>query len=223
MLIEVPKLGLPLKEDIQKDLIEQLVTQLDTEFWLKGTYPKQDVLEKRFKLVPLQLEELASRINSILSKRDLPLFQFKSSAIQEAERVHADLDPYFVVACTLLCDTLDKRARSVKLKAIGMSSKRFNVLLEDAAHLEFYRKRVDKAFKGTSESAKLSLSKNVEAGDLQSIKYFHEFSQEYDPNQELKLNLNKLINLFMEVLVRHVPVETVEAIASDFELKLLEG
>lgn len=223
MEVTIPKLGLPLKEEIQKDLIEQIATQLDTEFWLKGSYPDQKKLEARFHLVPLQLEEIGPRINSILTKRDLPNYVFKSSAIQEAERVHSDLDPYFVVACTLLCDTLDKRARSVKLKAIGMSTKRFNVLLEDKAHLEFYRHRVDKAFKGTSESAKLSLAKNVEAGDLQSIKYFHEFSQEYDPNQELKLNLNKLINLFMEVLVRHVPVETVDAISRDFEMKLLEG
>lgn len=223
MEITVPQLGLPLKQEIQKDLVEQIATQLDTEFWLKGNYPLQDKLEQRFQLVPLELEELSGRINSILTKRDLPPYQFKSSELKEAERLHADLDPYFVVACSLLCDTLDKRARSVKLKAIGMSSKRFNVLLEDKEHLEFYRKRVDKAFKGTSESAKLSLSKNVEAGDLQSIKYFHEFSQEYDPNQELKLNLNKLINLFMEVLVHHVPVETVEAISRDFEIKLLEG
>ena len=224
MEIQLPQLNnLPLQEELDSTLVEQLVTQLDTELWLTGSFTKQDELEQRFKAKPSDLLRVAPRINKALKSRGLPEWRPVGYIAKAELKAHADLDPLFVIAVTLICDTLDKRSRSVKLKTVGMDTKRFQYLLEDAQHLKYFQTRVDKAFKGTSETAKLSLTKNVEAGDLQSIKYYHEFSKEYNPNQELQLNLNKLISLFFEILVKHVPIETVKAIGDEFEIKMLES
>lgn len=231
---EMPKLNLPKNEtlnlpsekplEIEVDLKNYIVTQLETGFWLTGSYPFQEEIERRFQIGATHLKELETAINATLRKRDLPPYYIRSNEVKEAESEarKSDLDPLFVVACNLICDTLDKRAKAVKLKAVGLTTKRWQVLLEDKKHQAYYSERVNKAFGNASESAKIALVKNVEAGDLQSLKYYHEFSREFDPNKELTTNLLQIIAHFMEILVKHVSPQVVEAVSYEFEEKLLE-
>lgn len=208
--------------DVYKELTLSVVTQIELSWWLDGKYPDQATLESKFSINGNTLSLIEPRINEILGTRDLPPVDFLRTQFSEAKKVEPDLDPYFVVAVNLLCDTLDKRSKAVKLNTVGLSTKKFNVFMEKKAYKEYFRLRVDKVFGNVSESAKLSLAKAVEAGDLQAIKYYHEYTREFDPNKESTLNLNRLIMLFMEILIRHVSPNVVEAVARDFDVKLLE-
>lgn len=208
--------------EIYKELTINIVTQLELKYWIDGEYPEQHELEEKFGLTGNSLQLITPKINEILETRGLPPVEYYSTLISNAKKSVPDLDPYFVAACGLICDTFDKRARAVKLKAVGLTTKKFTAFLQKPAYFNYYQLRVAKAFAGTNESAKLSLSRNVEAGDLQSIKYYWEVTGQHDPNKEIKVNVQKLILLFMEILARHVPTNVIDAVSRDFDTAILE-
>lgn len=211
---KLPPNQTPIWTDDQQAMFLRIITFMEQTFWMEGEYPASNITCRKFGLTTLQFYK--DKINNTLKLRGLPPYDYKSKLAE------GELDAQFLVACNLICDTLDKRSRSMKLKAVNLTTQQFQVMLHNKDHLEYYKKRVDKSFKGVEESAKLSLSRNVEAGDLQSIKYYHEFTGIHDPNKEITTNLNKLISLFFEVLVRHVPVDVVDKIASEFDVQLLQ-
>jgi len=190
------------KETSQEVLNLRAATLYEQQFWTDGFYG--EISTEKFN---------PKEVNALLESRGLPSL-FKKTA--------NGLDPRFVVACDLLCDTLDKKSKAIKLKSVGLSTRQWNAFLRLNEYKLYWKKKVDITFKDADESAKLSLSKNLEAGDLQSIKYYYEFTGQHDPNREIASNLNKLINLFMEVLVRYVDPSVLQQITSEFDTKILE-
>lgn len=156
-------------------------------------------------------------INSALAKRELPEYDPYKRIPKKDE-----LDPSFVVAVNSLVDISDKRSKAVKLKGVGLTTNKFNVLLKSRMNKAYYEARAEEAFGNVQPVAKTQLGKLVDSGDLQAIKYYHEFTGVHDPNRELNFNLNKLIALFMEVLIRHVDPKLIDVISQEFDVKLLE-
>lgn len=191
-----------IEENVSELLNIRAATLYEQQFWIHGSYGE------------IELEKFnVQEVNEILKTRGLPSLASKKSN---------GLDPRFVVACDLICDSLDKKSKAIKLKSVGLSTKQWNAFLRLAEYREYFKKKVDLTFKDADESAKLSLGKNIEAGDLQSIKFYYEFTGQHDPNKEITTNLNKLINLFLEVLVRYVEPSVLDQITSEFDTKILE-
>lgn len=203
------------KASFTKETLHRVVTDLESRFWLVGEYPDPQILNQKFNLNFTILKEMLPQINKAMEKRELPEFDIY-------KRPKNELDPSFVVAVNSLVDISDKRTKSVKLKAVGLTTQKFNVLLNNPLNKAYLENRAEKAFNNVAPVAKTSLGKLVEIGDLQAIKYFHEFTGEHDPNREINNNLNKLISLFMEILIRHVPKDVVDVISKEFDTKLLE-
>lgn len=203
--------------ETDKDLVARLVTQIEMSFWLFNEYPNVTELANKLQVATGTVRSHIKEINRVLALREM--FPYSEDGIRRARN---ELDPFFVVACNLLCDSNDKRSKSVKLKTVGMTTRRWEQLLEEPDHRDYFVARVDKAFNNVAQAAKLAIAKNVESGDLQSIKYFHEFQGIHDPNKEIQTNLYKIISLFMEVLIRHAPPGVVDAVSREFDVKLLE-
>lgn len=206
----------PIPSQQVDELVITIATYLEVQYWTKNVYPPILELLTRYKLSSTQFDNLLEPINDVLKKKDLPLY------ISAKKRLPGDLDPRFVTAVSLICDTLDKRSRAIKLKEVNLSTKRFNAFLKIADYKAYYLSRVNEAFVGADESAKLALVKNIESGDLQSIKYFYEFTGQHNPQGDMFLVLQKLIALFTEILVKHVDPKIVDTVLSEFEPKLLE-
>ncbi len=202
---------------VPDDVFKNIVTQIEAHFWLLAEYPFGAKINDAFNLEFSDLKQLLPRINQALAKRELPPWDPWAKTQKRDE-----LDPAFVIAVNKLVDVSDKRSRTIKLKEVGLTTHAFNVLLKSKQNKAYYETRAEQAFSDVAPIAKTSLGKLVESGDLQAIKYYHEFTGIHDPNKELNLHLNKLINLLMEVLVAHVPRETVEIITREFDVKMLE-
>jgi hypothetical protein len=200
---------------IDKELLKQLVTQIEARYWLIGEYPDGQTINNLYDLDFSILKLYVPSINRALSKRELPPYD-------PWKRPKEELDPEFVVAVNFLVDISDKRSKAVKLKAVGLTTHKFNVLLKNKLNRTYYESRAEEAFNNVAPVAKTSLGKLVDSGDLQAIKYYHEFTGIHDPNKELNQNLNKLISLFMEVLIKHVDPKVVDVISQEFDVKLLE-
>lgn len=202
---------------VPKELLKNIVTQIEAHFWLLSEYPFGAKINETFGLEFSDLKLMLPRINEALSKRELPPWDPWAKTQKKDE-----LDAAFVVAVNKLVDVSDKRSRTIKLREVGLTTHAFNVLLKSRQNKAYYEARAEAAFSDVAPIAKTSLGKLVESGDLQAIKYYHEFTGIHDPNKELNTNLNKLINLFMEVLITHVPKDLVDTIAKEFDVKLLE-
>jgi hypothetical protein len=200
-----------------KSLLQQVVTQVEARYWLTGEYPTGMQLNELYGTDFSILKVMLPAINKALEKRELPTYDPYRRVAKKDE-----LDPSFVIAVNSLVDVSDKRSKAIKLKAVGLTTHKFNVLLKGTANKHYYEMRAEEAFNNVRPVAKTSLGRLVDSGDLQAIKYFHEFTGIHDPNRELNQNLNKLISLFMEVLIRHVDPKLVDTIASEFDAKLLE-
>jgi hypothetical protein len=200
-----------------KETLQQVVTQIEARYWLTGEYPMGTQLNEAFSTDFTILKAMLPAINKALEKRELPPYDPWKRIPKKDE-----LDPAFVIAVNSLVDISDKRSKAIKLKAVGMTTHKFNVLLKSKQNKAYYEARAETAFQDVQPVAKTSLGRLVDSGDLQAIKYYHEFTGVHDPNRELNQNLNKIIFLFMEVLVRHVDPKLVDTISQEFEVKLLE-
>lgn len=173
-----------------------------------------------------QLAAIKDPVNAQLRARGCPPVDFKTakeiSAAKKHQRRPAEVDVKFAAACALVCDTLDKRSIAAKLKTIPMSTREWQRLLADPTNNAYFRKRISKEFKEAETLAQMSLIKNIENGDLQSIKHFHEVTGVYRPNQETLLNLGVLIGQLMEILASHVDRDTLGVIAEKFQA-VMEG
>jgi hypothetical protein len=200
-----------------KETLHQVVTQIEARYWLIGEYPDGQAINELYELNFTVLKEMLPAVNAALTKRELPSWDPWNKTLARDE-----LDPAFVIAVNKLVDVSDKRSRTVKLKEVGLTTTKFNILLKSRQNKAYYEARAEEAFGNVAPVAKTSLGKLVESGDLQAIKYYHEFTGIHDPNKELNNNLNKLISLFFEVLVAHVDPKIVDTIAKEFDVKMIE-
>lgn len=130
------------------------------------------------------------------------------------------LEPRFVLACNLICDPLDTRAQTAKLKEAGLTTKQWKHLLNQEKYFRFYEQALDQIFdQRTRAEAKRNLSKMVENGDLAAIKYYEERQNIYRPNnhQDIQQVLIQMVSVTMEILAKHVTQEVLQKVAFEFQ------
>jgi hypothetical protein len=126
----------------------------------------------------------------------------------------------FVLAVNLICDPHDKRAVPAKLKEAGLTTKQWKNFLRDEHYLTYYKEAVDRIFdKQTQITAKLNLTKLVENGDLQAIKYYEERQNIYRPQKEndYQALLLTMLTSMMEILAKHVSPDVLHQVAIEFQ------
>lgn len=184
---------------------------LEVEYWKSYTYPSTQQTLLFSGINSQQLGLLNPIINKQLEARGLPPVDFAVTV-----KLKKVPDPEFVAATAMLQDLLDRRSTAAKLKSMGMSTRKFNSLKAEPINNNYWKSRVNINFKDAEDTAKISLIKNIESGDLQSIKHFHEMTGIYRPNQEILLNMGVLIGRLMEVLAAHVDSKTLSIIGDQF-------
>jgi len=186
---------------------------------LEGVYPNPSTLCLQFNLSFSELEVLLPKVNETLRKRGWDGLVINSATLPPVEKTspRRQLDPIFTLAVELLTDVTDKRSKAAKLKASGISSLRFNKLLADAKHRKYWDTKLATMMSIASSSADVSLVKNVEAGDLQSIKYFNEFTGRYRETSGEVVGLITLLSRVMEVLAKHVDPAVLGLVADELD------
>jgi len=187
-------------------------------FVLENETATLEELQEKFGLSPEGYSELLPQLCAALQKRgwDLPdqLWPVVKKAPQK------QLDPFFTLAVELICDFTDKRAKGVKIKAAGLTSLKFNRLLDDKRHSDYFEKKLAAAKKKAASTADVSLIRLVDSGDLQGIKYFNEFTGRYKEDG-VAVNLIGLLSRMMEILARHVEPGVLTIIADEIETNVL--
>jgi hypothetical protein len=168
--------------------------------------------ESDFKLNFLEEElpedwvEFFEEIQPLLEARGIPCY----------EPPVGILDPQFVTAVGLLCDPMDKRSSQAKLKDAQLTKRQFNALLRVPEYHDYYEMCVNEIFnQDTRLAAKRELAKQVENGDLQAIKHFHELTNTIRPQLDQMQQFMAIIQAVMEILSRHVPPDVLTRVAAE--------
>lgn len=128
------------------------------------------------------------------------------------------LEPQFALAVNMMCDPYDKAPTAEKLKRAGLNTRTWKNFLLRPKYQEFYEKALNDIFNDqTRQEAKRQLSKLVDNGDLQAIKYYEERQNIYRPAQETASEIvNRILVQMIEILARIVDQSTMAKIASEF-------
>lgn len=207
---------------------ERLITKLNAMYFIQEVYPPKEELMKYFELTPKDFIDIINDSQSALEARGLPPYEdlpnlkplektAPQGAVGKKRSELEELDPMFVMAVELILDIGDKRSKAQKLKDLGMTTKRFEALRVQKKHEKYFKDRLAQIWPNVEDSAKIALMKNVESGDLQSIKYWAEWSGAYRPNQDLLLNTTILIGRVMEILVKHVDPKILADVAAELD------
>jgi hypothetical protein len=206
----------------QKSANPKILTFHETNYWLHGTSPTQDEVCRIFDLSDKQYWEEVALIIEPLKGRGVPTSDLERKPQPPVKSKVAEnvLDEFFVLAVNFICDTVDKRSTAAKLKSAGIDSRRWQGYLKNQKNREYLEKRMKDSFENVELSAKTSLARNVEAGDLQSIRYYHEYTGKYRPNSEMTMNLGIIIGRIMEILSSKLEPIVLAEIADEIELVL---
>jgi len=139
------------------------------------------------------------------------------------ERGTSELDLNQKMALKLVLDYHDKRSLKAKLNSLQLTTLTWNQWLKDPKFKDKLRKEIDKRFGDLESDAKLSLAQLVVSGDLNAIRYFHEFAGLYRPESETVINLTRVVSRLMEVLVKYLTPEQLEEVANVIEVGVTEG
>lgn len=218
----------------------EALTFIELHFYAKGSTPTQDLLKlKGFKDEPFTL-------NDALEGRNLPLYTKPKPPTKELglfdlgavgkEKSLIPLDPLllelgfteepepaFILAVGRVANISDKRSLASKLKEVEVSVGQWNAWLAKPEYRKYVRNRVEQVAENFSTTAKLGLGTLIGNNDLNAIKYWHEFSGEYKPNQDEVMNLKMVVMLLMEILVKYVEPAKMPLIADELETALPVG
>jgi hypothetical protein len=188
----------------------QFITDLEYTYWEKGSYLTTQDMSELYRITLDEAESLFLKANPVLEKRGLPPTTRRTLFPDK-------FDPMFILAVNKLSDPLDKRSNAVKLKDLGLSTKAFQAYLKLENNRSYYERRLNEAFETTEYSAKTSLMRNIESGDLNSIKYFHEYTGRFQSNDSTAFNFIVVLQKVMEILARHVDQNVLDVVAAEFE------
>jgi len=209
----IQDLALPVEEIGETEVRRTVLTHLEVQFWMTGEFPSEQSVIELFHTVEDRNSALTTlrnpNLTTQLANRGLPEFTDRSAK---------GFNPEAVIAANMIADIYDKRSIGAKLKSVNLNTKQWNGHLKNPDFRKYFQGLVEERFgKDVSTLAKVGIARGVENGDLNAIKYYHEMSGEYRPQNEEVMQLHMIIARMMEVLAKFVSAEVLGQIANELD------
>lgn len=181
----------------------QIVTIIDYEWNLKGN---------------LDLDELSSEYG--YSKAELNTYLKDPVCVQalvergitalliaellgvKPDSKTAKLTPIQLIAANKMFDVLDTRSNRKKLQDLGVTSSQYMAWMRDETFRNYLKERAEALIGDSQHEALLALMDKVQAGDLNAIKYYHEFTGRFvqASARDAGINGNDMQTLVMRII-----------------------
>lgn len=121
-----------------------------------------------------------------------------------------------LAVANVILDFTDDRPQKKKLADFNISTQRYNGWLKQPAFQQYIRGRAEALLGNVQHEAHAALLKNVQRGDLNSIKLYYELTGRWSPRTQGDVNVQLLIMRVIESVQKNVkdPV-AIQAIAND--------
>jgi len=103
-----------------------------------------------------------------------------------------------LMALNVVADTTDKRSKTAKLKALGVSSVEWRGWMRQKEFNDSFTAMVSTAVKDAIPMAEIKLAEMAEAGDLNTIKFLFEYTGKYNPAQQQAVDAQALMNVMID-------------------------
>lgn len=201
------------KSDYEQPFRADVLTYIEVYYYENKKLPDIHVLHEHFKSHsdrPNFLKgwnRVLDDISDSLSNR----------GIKPYNTVENYIDPKFAWATSLIVNQLDKRTIPAKLKEAGLSTKEWQAFLRRKRHYEYFQSRLDEVFtQDVKNDAKIALSRSIQNGDLQAIKYYNELQNIYRPETQNAMQMVSIVlTAVMEILAIHVRPDILNTIAAE--------
>lgn len=187
------------------------------QFWHKhGYFPPPTELRKRG----------VDNVNAMCQK---PIFMkaMESRGISIPASVDApvDLSKAQLAAIITMTDYLDRRNAASKLKLLGLTTTQWNAWMRDEKFKKYVHELSAKNFSDSIHMAQVGLSKKLEDGDVNAIKYYYEVTGRFQGADSGNVqNIRLIITKLVEVLQRRIKdPQLLGEIGRDFEIILSGG
>lgn len=206
-------------EDLSKDVKvpaapmthaeQQALHYIEQTYQYTRTFPKTEILEKRFAPFTLRGAMRKSSFVNGLVNRGIPL--------PMAE--HEYLSPLQVAAVTSILNWDDKRSRASKLKELGVTTAQWSGWLRSKKFKEYLNSISSENFEEAVDHAHEGLMRAVDKGNTEAIKYFMEVTGRYSASNAEIQNFKIVLARVIESIQRHIKDPAIiAAISSDFNL-----
>jgi hypothetical protein len=199
---------------IPRNLKTEVIDYLERVYNTNGKFPGVRSLDTHIKSLGYrppddwQVYLSDAELEEVLLNRGLPTYDSPPNRI----------DSNFALATTLICDISDKRTKAAKLKDAGLTTRQWTGFLKRRSHYNYFQERLNRVWNDEVEpNAKLAISRAVESGDLQAVKYFHEYTDRYRPQDQQIVNLSLIISGLLEILAKHLNKELLQTVATELE------
>lgn len=124
-------------------------------------------------------------------------------------------DKQIAVINTLL-NPLDQRTLNKKLADLGVSPTTYQGWIKQKRFSDYMRARSEELFSDAMPIAHAALMDKVAKGDMRAIKFFYEMSGRFTgANNEEIINIRMLLARVIEILQRHLDVNTLRVVANE--------
>lgn len=103
-----------------------------------------------------------------------------------------------LMALNVVADTADRRSKTAKLKALGVSSVEWRGWMRQKEFNDAFSAMVSTAVKDAIPMAEIKLAELAEAGDLNTIKFLFEYTGKYNPAAQQAVDAQALMNVMID-------------------------
>lgn len=179
---------------------EEIVEYINKKYEKEGK-------DHRLKHVSLNYYQQHREFTKALDARGIPWRQHSRE----------ELTPTQVAAAITAMNSLDKRDLSDKLDQMGLTVEQYNAWLKDPQFKTLIANLADENLNNIRPAAVNELTKKINAGDWQAIKFYLEATGEF-VNSDAPQS-EQLIKMLIEIIQKHVKdPEVILAIAQDIKL-----
>lgn len=205
--------------DALTDRALAIVNFVEQKFWTNGGIPTYEVIAKG-------TGETVKYVAGILEKNALARKALVVRGVDLRPRSSAEtLTGEQLMAANVMLNVHDKRSEREKLNFLGISSQKWHGWRRQPAFSNYLSSRAEAAFEADDFKAFQSLSKSVEDGDLNAVKFHFEMRGRYKNTLDVNVNIEGIMTQMIEIVAKHVrDPNTIVAIANELEqLELGEG
>ena len=133
------------------------------------------------------------------------------------EKPSEALLPEQVMAINAILNPFDKTSVRDKLKALDISTQKYNAWKAQPAFQKYMKERAEALFSQAAPDAYLAVVKGVQSNDLQFTKLYLEMSNLYNPKVQVEVNIQMVLTRVVEILTKHVPGDILLTISEELE------
>lgn len=137
-------------------------------------------------------------------RRGIPWLEGWTPEDNDREILRNQLSPQQAMALMAMTNPTDKRTAKAKLSAVGVTYNTWRTWLANPYFADLVKDTAEKMLQDNIATVHARLVGKAEAGDVSAIKLFYELSGRHDPQRQQMLDIQKVLELILESLQRHI-------------------